>query len=174
MNIEIVAGDIARQSDVVAVVNAANPELRPGGGVAGAIHRAAGPGLDRECRAHAPVPPGGAAITGGHGLPNAWVIHCVGPRWGTDEPADDLLASCYREALRLAEEKGIASIAFPAISTGIYGFPLERAADVALRAVTEAAPHAPHVRLVRFVLHDERALDAHRAALDGLHPPPGA
>ena len=96
--------------------------------------------------------PGGAVITSGHDLPNDWVIHCVGPRWGVDEPADDLLASCYREALRIADERGIRSIAFPAISTCIYGFPLERAARIALRTVRDEGTRRPDVELVRFVL----------------------
>lgn len=168
MILELVTGDITRQSDMDAVVNAANPELRPGGGVAGAIHRAAGPELDRDCRALAPIDPGQAVITAGHDLPNAHVIHCLGPRWGIDEPADELLASCYREALRLAEAHRLRSIAFPAISSGIYGFPVGRAAHVALRTVREAEPHLAHVERVRFVLFDDAALRAHRIALDDL------
>src|SRR5690606_41737019 len=91
----------------------------PGGGVAGAIHRAAGPGLAEECRPLAPIRPGQAVITSGYRLPNRYVIHCLGPVYGVDEPAADLLASCYRNGLRLAEERGIASVGFPAISTGI-------------------------------------------------------
>src|SRR6056297_2279591 len=97
VTIEIVRGDIADQPGMEAVVNAANAQLRTGGGVAGAIHRAAGPGLAEEAGRHAPIAPGQAVITGGHDLPNRYVIHCLGPVYGRDEPADDLLASCYAE-----------------------------------------------------------------------------
>jgi O-acetyl-ADP-ribose deacetylase len=121
--LECVQGDIARQPDMETVVNAANAELRIGGGVAGAIHRAAGPELEKECRPLAPIRPGQAVITGAHNLPNRYVIHCLGPIYGIDEPADELLAACYRNALQLAEQNKIASIAFPAISTGVFGYP---------------------------------------------------
>jgi hypothetical protein len=104
--IELTVGDIARQDGIDAVVNAANAELRTGGGVAGALHRAAGPGLAEEARPLAPIRPGQAVITSGHRLPNRHVIHCLGPVYGVDRPGSDLLASCYREALRLAEENG--------------------------------------------------------------------
>lgn len=150
------------------MVNAANAQLRTGGGVAGAIHRAAGPGLERESRPLAPIRPGAAVITGGHGLPNPHVIHCLGPVWGWDEPADELLASCYRHALRLAEETGLASVAFPAISTGAFGFPLERAAGIALRTAADEAPRLQHVRRIRFLLHGETDLDVHRRVLAAL------
>jgi O-acetyl-ADP-ribose deacetylase (regulator of RNase III) len=103
-------------------VNAANAQLRSGGGVAGALHRAAGPGLEREASALAPLNPGEAVITSGHDLPNAWVIHCLGPVYGWDHPEDRLLSSCYREALRLAESLGLTSVALPAISTGAFGW----------------------------------------------------
>ena len=165
VEIECVVGDIADQPDVEAVVNAANAELRTGGGVAGAIHRAAGPGLEEACRPLAPIDPGEAVVTGGHDLPNDHVIHCLGPVYGRDEPADELLESCYREALDRAEEEGIASVAFPALSTGAVGYPLEDAARVAVGAVWEAAPDLEHVRRIRFTLFDEPALDAHREAL---------
>lgn len=99
ITLECVMGDIARQADVEAVVNAANAGLRPGGGVAGALHRAAGPGLEEECRPLAPIRPGQALITGAYALPNRYVIHCLGPVCGRDEPAHELLASCYRGAL---------------------------------------------------------------------------
>ncbi len=122
--IECVQGDIAAQPDLDAVVNAANAELRPGGGVAGALHRAAGPGLDEECRPLAPIAPGQAVITGAHNLPNRHVIHCLGPIYGQDEPADVLLAQCYRNALLLAEHEALTSIGFPALSTGAFGYPM--------------------------------------------------
>lgn len=153
--LECVRGDIVRQDDMEAIVNAANAELRPGGGVAGAIHRAAGPELDRECRPLAPIQPGEAVITGAHDLPNRYVIHCLGPVFGRDEPAAKLLADCYRNALRLAESKNIASIAFPAISTGAFSYPMEQAASVAISAVRQTMPGLSAVRHIRFVLHDE-------------------
>jgi O-acetyl-ADP-ribose deacetylase (regulator of RNase III) len=165
MTIECVQGDITRQTDIDAIVNAANAELRPGGGVAGAIHRAAGPGLDRECRPLAPIRPGEAVITGAHNLPNRYVIHCLGPVYGRDEPADGLLASCYRNALRLAEEKGADSVAFPSISTGAFGYPMEAAARVAVAAVRAGLADAERVGRVRFVLFDEAALKVHQQVL---------
>jgi O-acetyl-ADP-ribose deacetylase len=165
ITIECMTGDITRQEGFDAVVNAANAQLRPGGGVAGAIHRAAGPGLYEECRPLAPIKPGQAVITGGHGLPNRHVIHCLGPVYGVDTPSAVLLADCYRNALRAAEEHGLASVAFPAISTGIYGYPAAEAAPVAISAVAEMAPELRSVRVVRFVLHGEEALRIHEEAL---------
>jgi len=150
--IEALRGDITRQPDMDAIVNAANAQLMPGGGVAGAIHRAAGPDLAEECRPLAPIAPGEAVVTGGHDLPNRWVIHCLGPVYGSDEPAAELLAACYRNALRLADSKGVAGIAFPAISTGTFGYPAAEAAHVSIEAVREAAPELAHVRRVRFVV----------------------
>ena len=166
--IECVTGDIVRQPDMDAIVNAANAQLRMGGGVAGAIHRAAGPGLEEECRPLAPIEPGQAVITGGHDLPNRYVIHCLGPVYGQDEPAAELLAACYRHALQLAEEAGIKSIAFPAISTGAFGYPLAEAARVVLRAVIDEAPRLATLRLVRFVLHDPADQRVHVDILEGL------
>lgn len=166
IDLELVVGDIARQDGFDAVVNAANAELRSGGGVAGALHRAAGPGLEEECRPLAPIRPGDAVITSGHNLPNPWVIHCLGPVYGRDEPADELLASCYREALRLAEEKGLRSVALPAISTGAFGFPTEAAARIALGTVLDEAPGLRTVVRVRFVLYDQAALDLHERVLE--------
>lgn len=164
--IELTVGDIARQDGFDALVNAANAELRIGGGVAGALHRAAGPGLAEEGRQYAPIRPGQAVITGAHRLPNDHVIHCLGPVFGRDEPADELLGSCYREALRLAEENGIASIAFPAISTGAFGYPMEPAARIAIGTVLDEAPRLESVRTIRFVLYDDRALAAHARVLE--------
>jgi O-acetyl-ADP-ribose deacetylase (regulator of RNase III) len=132
--------------------------------VAGAIHRAAGPGLAEECRPLAPINPGEAVLTGGHGLPNDYVIHCLGPVYGRDAPEDKLLARSYENALHLAEEHGIDSIAFPAISTGAFGYPLEGAAEVAMLSVAEALPRLRAVKRVRFVLHGERALRVHEEA----------
>jgi O-acetyl-ADP-ribose deacetylase (regulator of RNase III) len=164
--VELVSdGDIADQPDADAVVNAANAWLQPGAGVAGALHQAAGPGLADECGPLAPVAPGDCVITGGHGLPNRHVIHCLGPVYGRDTPSDELLASCYRRALALAEEHGLAVVAFPAIATGVFGYPVEEAAVVALGAVAAAAPDLRSVRRVRFVLMGDRAFEAHRRAL---------
>lgn len=114
----------------------------------------------------APIDPGQAVVTGGHGLPNRYVIHCLGPVYGRDEPADDLLASCYEEALSRAEEREVASVAFPAISTGAFGYPLEEAARIAARTVVDRAPSLSSVRRIRFVLFDDRAFEAHVRALD--------
>ena len=166
--VECVRGDITSQDDVAAIVNAANAELRSGGGVAGAIHRAAGPGLEEEARRFAPIGPGEAVMTGGHDLPNRHVIHTLGPVYGRDRPEAELLANCYKNSLALAEESGIDSIAFPAISTGIFGYPVEEAAEVALRAVVEATGGLERVRLVRFVLFGEKDLEVHEKVLSEI------
>lgn len=168
VTVEVVAGNIAKQKDMEAVVNAANAWLRPGGGVAGAIHRAAGPGLEKECRPMAPIRPGEAVISGACNLPNRYVIHCLGPVYGRDKPEDELLASCYRRALELAEEKGIESVAFPAISTGAFGYPLEEATEVAFRTIREMIPRLKHVKHIRFVLHGQDALSVHEKYLNRL------
>ncbi len=166
--IECVQGDIADQPDMDGIINAANAELRTGGGVAGAIHRAAGPGLEEECRPLAPIRPGQAVITGAHNLPNRFVIHCLGPVYGKDHPSDSLLASCYREALGLAETHGLDSVASPAISTGVFGYPMEEAAQVAFRTITEEAPGLSAVRRIRFVLFSEKDRRLHARVLNEL------
>ena len=168
VTVEVARGDITAQGDVEAVVNAANAQLAPGGGVAGAIHRAAGPGLYEEARPLAPISPGQAVITGAHGLPNRYVIHTLGPVYGQDHPEADLLAGCYRNSLCLAEERGVGSVAFPAISTGIFGYPVGEAAGVALRAVIAEAEGLRNVRLVRFVLFGEEDLRVHEKVLSEL------
>ena len=168
VTVECTGGDITSQDDVEAVVNAANARLEPGGGVAGAIHRAAGPGLAEEARPLGPIEPGEAVITGAHGLPNRYVIHTLGPVYGQDRPEAGILASCYRKSLDLAENNGIESVAFPAISTGIFGYPVEEAAKVALGTVREEAKSLERVRLVRFVLFGERDLEAHERVLSRL------
>ena len=155
IRIGVVQGDITAQEDVEAIVNAANAELESGGGVAGAIHAAAGPGLAEEGRPLAPIGPGEAVITSGQDLPNRYVIHALGPVYGRDHPEAELLADCYRNSLALAEERGISSVAFPALSTGAFGYPKREAAEVALRAVIEEAGSLRSVRLVRFVLFGE-------------------
>jgi O-acetyl-ADP-ribose deacetylase (regulator of RNase III) len=164
--IECVVGDITRQDDIDAVVNAANAELRPGGGVAGAIHRAAGPELDRACRPLAPIRPGEAVATDAYALPNRRVIHCLGPVYGSDEPAAELLAACYKAALTVAEAEGSSSIAFPALSTGAFGYPLEDAAEVALATCVAEVPRLASLRVIRFVLFDRHAAEVHDRALE--------
>ncbi len=168
VTVECMQGNIAAQDDITAIVNAANTELRSGGGVAGAIHRAAGPELEREARSLAPIRPGEAVITGGHNLPNRYVIHTLGPVYGQDRPEAELLANCYRNSLALAEENGIDSIAFPAISTGVFGYPVEEAAEVALRTVVEEKARLERVRLIRFVLFGEQDYEVHEQALSEI------
>lgn len=164
--IEAVQGDITNQPDIDAIVNAANAQLMPGGGVAGAIHRAAGPELARECKPMAPISVGQAVISGAHQLLNRHVIHCLGPVYGSDEPAEQLLADCYRNALQLAEQYQLTSIAFPAISTGAFGYPVEAAAEVAVKAVGEELPSLSSVRLVRFVLFGKGDLEVFERSLE--------
>jgi O-acetyl-ADP-ribose deacetylase (regulator of RNase III) len=150
--------------DVDAIVNAANDQLAPGGGVCGAIHAAAGPELAEACAALGPCPAGEARVTPGFNLPARLVIHAVGPRWlggGQGEP--ELLASAYRAAFHLAKESRVRSIAFPAISTGVFGYPLHPAAAIALRVTREVAP-ASGVEEVVFVCFMEEALEAYRHA----------
>lgn len=168
VTIECRQGDIAGQSDMQAVVNAANAQLRTGGGVAGAIHRAAGPGLEEECRPLAPIRPGEAVMTGGHNLPNEYVIHCLGPVYGQDEPSDELLASCYRNALKRAEEKEVQSVAFCAISTGVFGYPLEAAARVAFKTIFDCVGSLKHIKNIRFVLYSDADLKVHEKVLKEL------
>ena len=168
VTVECVRGDITSQEDVAAIVNAANAQLRSGGGVAGAIHRAAGPGLEREAQQLAPISPGEAVMTGGHNLPNRYVIHTVGPVYGQDRPEDELLAGCYRNSLALAEENELDSIAFPAISTGVFGYPVGEAARVALGTVVQEAQRLGRVRLIRFVLFGEKDLEVHEKVLEEI------
>jgi O-acetyl-ADP-ribose deacetylase len=155
VKVEVVQDDVTAQEDVEAIVNAANARLESGGGVAGAIHAAAGPGLADEARPLAPIGPGEAVVTSGHNLPNRYVIHALGPVYGQDHPEAELLADCYRNSLALAEERGISSVAFPALSTGVFGYPKGEAAEVTLRAVIEEAESLRSVHLVRFVLFGE-------------------
>ena len=168
VTIECVQGDITKQQDLDAVVNAANAQLRPGGGVAGAIHRAAGPELDEVCRPLAPIRPGEAVITSACRLPNKHVIHALGPVYGADNPSDKLLANAYRNSLARAEEEGLQSVGFPALSTGVFGYPIEEAASVALKTIAEQAPKLSSVRLVRMVLFGSKDTDVHERALAQL------
>ncbi len=166
VTIECIKGDIAAQRDIVAVVNAANAQLKMGGGVAGALHRAAGPGLEEECRPLAPIKPGESVITGAHNLPNSYVIHCLGPVFGVDKPEEKLLADCYRNTLRLAEDSKIDSVAFPSISTGAFGYPMKDAARVAFKTVKEMVPELKNVTTIRFVLFDAEALKIHELCME--------
>ena len=168
-SIETLRGDITQQA-VDAVVNAANGQLAPGGGVAGAIHRAAGPELWAAGRPLGGCSTGEAKITDGFALPARWIVHTVGPVYGQDEPAAELLQACYRNSLRVADEAGATSIAFPALSTGAFGYPPEDAADVAIATLLDALPGCRAVRAARLVLFGEadlavldRALEARAA-----------
>ena len=164
--LEVVRGDITEQ-EVDAIVNAANPSLLGGGGVDGAIHRAGGPAILEECRRLGGCEPGDVKPTGGGNLPARWVFHAVGPIWhGGSEGEAELLASCHRRAIELAGEHGCRSVAFPAISTGAYGYPVELAAPVAIAATKEALAAQPSVALARFVFRDAATLERYRAARD--------
>jgi O-acetyl-ADP-ribose deacetylase len=161
----VIQGDITAQR-VDAIVNAANSALKRGGGVDGAIHRAAGPDLQRELDTIGGCPTGQCRISGAHGLPAKRLIHCVGPVWhGGTAGEDDDLAGCYAGALDLARQHGLATIAFPAISTGIYGFPSDRAARIAVDTVLAALPSMPEITQVRFVCFDAATAGLYRTLL---------
>lgn len=168
IKIEVRQGDIANQADCEAVVNAANAQLETGGGVAGAIHGAAGPGLAKEARPLGPIKPGEAVITGGHNLPNRYVIHCLGPVYGRDKPEDKLLANCYSNALKIADEHQLQSIAFPAISTGIFGYPVEEAAKVSFTAIIKKAAELKFLKRIVFVLYSPKDLETHKRVLEQI------
>lgn len=167
--LECVMGNIAAQNDMMAVVNAANAQLRSGGGVAGALHQAAGPELEEECAPLAPIRPGQAVITGAYKLPNRFVIHCLGPVYGEDFPEDILLANCYRNVLNLAEEHRISTIAFPAISTGAFNYPAKDATEVLFRTLKKILPKLRHVNHIRFVLHDQEMLLIYEERLEKMN-----
>jgi O-acetyl-ADP-ribose deacetylase (regulator of RNase III) len=170
-NIDIVEGDIT-ELEVDAIVNAANERMLGGGGVDGAIHRAAGPGLLEECRGVPEVrpgvrcPTGEARITSGHDLPAKHVIHTVGPVWsGGRAGEDELLANCYRNSLALAEQNKLESIGFPAISTGVYGYPMERATAIAVREARAFMKSAKHVKKIVFVCFGSEAHAVYQRAV---------
>jgi O-acetyl-ADP-ribose deacetylase (regulator of RNase III) len=160
--LELVEGDITQQ-DTDAIVNAANKYLRPGGGVDGAIHRAGGPEIEAECRQLGGCPTGEARITA------RYVIHTVGPIYKDGVHGEpELLASCYRESLKLASARGLQSLAFPSISTGVYGYPMADAARVALATVKEYLTHHPEIERVRFVLFGRPAYEVYAKVLKEL------
>lgn len=160
--IEIRLGDITKlPSD--AIVNSANSSLLAGGGVCGAIHRVAGKELERDCRAIGGCPTGGAVVTPGYGLPAKWVIHAVGPRWSDGRHGEqDLLRRCYESILSSADEVGAVEITVPSISTGIYRFPVELAAEIAISTI---ASSTTRLKKVIFVCFDKTTLEAYEAAL---------
>ena len=163
--LELVQGDITHET-TDAIVNAANSELLPGGGVCGAIHLAGGPRIAEECRKllaeRGPVSTGRAVATSGGRLPARYVIHAVGPVWsGGASGEPKALASAYRESIHVADELGLKSIAFPAISTGIFGYPLHEATHLAVETVRQVLPHTKNVHTVRFVVFDDNALQAY-------------
>lgn len=167
MKVTLVQGDITRQK-VDALVNAANEGLRGGGGVDGAIHRAGGPEIMRECdeirRRQGGCPTGTAVVTGAGNLPADWVIHTVGPIWrGGHQGEPELLAAAYRSSLEAAREKGVRTVAFPSISTGVYGYPIQKAAPLAIKTVKE---HLEHFDEVRFVLFSDADFEIYQEALE--------
>jgi O-acetyl-ADP-ribose deacetylase len=167
-SITLLTGDLTGEH-VDAIVNAANEHLAPGGGVCGAIHRRGGPEIWEECKTiiaqRGPLPTGNAVATTAGKMKARYVIHAVGPVWqGGQGGEPEKLASCYRESIRVADELKLKSIAFPSISTGIYGYPVELAAPVALQAVAETLPSSNHVEDVRFVLFDQQTFDAYSRA----------
>jgi O-acetyl-ADP-ribose deacetylase (regulator of RNase III) len=169
--IELFEGDITTLA-VDAIVNAANSSLLGGGGVDGAIHRAAGPDLLRECATLGGCPPGAAKITKGYRLPARHVIHTVGPVWhGGERGEPETLASCYRSSLALAREHQLASVAFPGISTGIYGYPLEAAAQIAIREVSRFLADDTNLQRVVFVSFGRAATETYRALLSASIQP---
>jgi O-acetyl-ADP-ribose deacetylase (regulator of RNase III) len=166
--LELVAGDITTVA-VDAIVNAANSALAGGGGVDGAIHRAGGPTIMEECRRLGGCPTGDARATGAGDLPARYVIHAVGPVWhGGASGEPEALASAHRRSIEVADALGCESVAFPAISTGIYGYPVERAAEIALTAAPATAEASAHVRRLVFVLYSDRDLATYRQAAERL------
>ena len=167
-NIEIILGDITKQA-VDAIVNAANCSLLGGGGVDGAIHRAAGPELLAECRTLHGCETGKAKITKGYRLPAKYVIHTPGPVWhGGGHGEEELLRSCYRSCLEFASQNGCRTVDFPSISTGVYRFPLEKASRIAVSAIAEYLAEHPEIQRVRMVCFDERTKAFYDRALEKL------
>lgn len=168
VNIEAIHGDITNQNDVTAIVNAANAQLQMGGGVAGAIHTAAGKGLAEETKFLAPINPGQAVVTSAHNLPNKYIIHTLGPVYGFNQPEEMFLSNCYKNSLALAEENNIDSIAFPAISTGAFGYPFEKATEIAFSSVLDFTKEAKSVKLIRFVLFSKKDFQHYQSMLNSI------
>ena len=163
--LRLLRGDIT-VLDVDAIVNAANSTLLAGGGVDGAIHRAAGPGLAAECRTLGGCPPGEARITAGYQLSARWVIHTVGPIWrGGRDGEDEVLASCYRTVLGIARDRSLATVAFPAISCGVYGYPIPRACGIAVREIAAFLAASPVPERVDLISFDEAVHSAYMRLL---------
>ena len=165
IELEVVKGDISEQPELDSVVNAANAELAPGGGVAGAIHQKAGPELYEECKPLAPIKPGEAVITKAYGLPNDYVIHCLGPVYGQDKPEQQYLASCYRNSLKLAEKYELSSIGFPGISTGIFGYPPDLAVEVVFNTVLAEIPQLENLKKIKFIVFNDDDLQLYESKL---------
>lgn len=168
-DLEVVKGDITRQ-DTEAVVNAANSELSPGGGVSGAIHGAAGPKLWEECRKLARCRIGEAKITKAYELPNEYVIHTVGPVYSGIEADEELLKSCYFNSLQLADSHRIKTIAFPAISTGIFGYPIKEASEIAMNTISDYLKEETLIKLVKIVLYFDFSYKIHKETFEELFP----
>lgn len=166
--LEVLKGDIVAQADMDVIVNAANAFLRIGGGVAGAIHKAAGPELEKEAITKGPIKPGQAVITKAYNLPNKYVIHVLGPVYDRDIPHDKLLANCYKNALKICEEYQLKSIAFPAVSTGVFGYPVEEASQVSLQAIYDKMPELKYVKRIRMVIFSDYDYKMHIRALKKL------
>lgn len=160
--IELKKGDLSQQPDLEAIVNAANADLVAGGGVDGAIHRRAGPLLEKESTKLGPIKPGQAVITAAYCLPNKFVIHCLGPVYGRDKPEAVLLRNCYQRALEIAEENKISSIGFPAISAGAFGYPIEEAAQEVKKIIGQVIPKLKAVKKIRFVLYKQASLEVYK------------
>ena len=169
--LEVVQGDITHQ-DTEAIGNAANSALAGGGGVDGAIHRAGGPSVMSELKArYKGCPTGSAVITGGGNLEAKYVIHAVGPRYSGSPKDSELLSGAYRKSLELCTQNKISSVAFPSISTGIYGYPVEEASRIALKAVTDYLKNHSEIKLVRFVLFDSRTFEVYEKSLKEMAAP---
>lgn len=166
-SLSLIQGDITKENSD-AIVNAANKALSPGGGVSGAIHRAAGAGLWEECRTKGGCGTGEAKITKGYNLPAKYVIHTVGPVYSGTQQDEIDLASCYRNSLVLADKNNIKSISFPSISTGIFGYPVKDAALVAINAISEYLKNNSGIELVRMVLYSKSDFDIYQAAADKI------
>jgi len=160
-------GDITKQR-TVAIVNAANKKLAPGGGVAGAIHRTAGPKLWEECKKLGGCKTGEAKLTKGYDLDSKYIIHTVGPVYSNSQDDPKKLSSCYKECLKLAEANNIKSISFPSLSTGYFGYPTDKAARVAFKTITNELSKPLNLKLVKFVLYNQKSFDIHKKVLDNL------